>query len=153
MLVSLCLGALVAVTGCAGIGSASARAPARALPADPAAVRASHAALVCAGMHKPQIRRLLGEPDEISAPPSATDADAREQWIYHFARATDYRVVVTEMEDVPYFDPITEELRIVKEPRPSQQRINRTDTLTLTFDGPRVVAVRRDSDRRSSFDR
>lgn len=104
-------------------------------------LRLRAAQIVRVGMHKPQIMELLGEPKRIEPPRNANGM--REVWEYEIIYPPRYKTVVAQMELVPYVDPFTGELKMLEEPVPNQQRIQRFETLLLTFRGPRMIDLER----------
>jgi outer membrane protein assembly factor BamE (lipoprotein component of BamABCDE complex) len=99
------------------------------------------AQLLRVGMHKPQVLELLGEPKHTEPPRNANGM--RETWEYEIIHHPQYKTIVAQMELVPYVDPFTGELKWLEEPVQNQQRIQKHETLTLTFRGPRLIDLER----------
>ena len=102
------------------------------------------------GMRSTQVAGWLGEPQSVNA--SSTDP-AEEQWIYRTPLPPTYRNVAIEIQEVPWVDPITGEMKIIREPLPGQQRIDGTEILTLTFREGILHQIDRSLDERKSFSR
>ncbi len=111
--------------------------------------RVFRAQLLRLGMHKPQVLDWLGEPKE--SDPATNANGMRETWVYEVIHAPAYKTVVAEMTEVPYVDPFTGIMRMIEEPVINQQRIQRFETITLTFRGPRVIDIERQVEDRSEF--
>ncbi len=147
----------LALVGWSGCASAASRGdPGQSRPAASAlgtgydsAARIQRAHLLRLGMHKPQVLDWLGEPKSTEAASNANGM--RETWVYEIIHAPVYKTIAAEMEDVPYVDPFTGQLRYLKEPVLNQQRIQRFETITLSFRGPRVIDIERKIDDRSHF--
>ncbi len=95
------------------------------------------------GMHQPQVLALMGEPDRREPADDAKADSGRSTWTYTFRHPPVYRDIAAATQAVPYEDPLTGQLIWVDEPVPDQQRIDRTETLVLTFAGPRLVDLDR----------
>lgn len=112
-------------------------------------VRIHYANLLRMGMHKPQVLAWMGEPGETTAANNANGM--RETWTYEIVHPPIYKTIVATMEEVPYMDPFTGELKWLEEPVLNQQRLQRIDTITLTFRGPRIIDLAREVDVNSHF--
>ena len=110
---------------------------------------AHRAQLVRIGMHKPQIIEWLGEPK--SSVPASNANGMRETWTYEIEHRPNYKTIAAVTELVAYVDPITGVLRWIEEPVYNQQRIQRKETIQLTFRGPRLIDIERSVDRVASY--
>ncbi|WP_221032610.1 hypothetical protein [Actomonas aquatica] len=111
--------------------------------------RIQRAAMLRVGMHQPQVLEWLGEPQHREPATNATGM--RETWVYTIRHAPSYKTIVAEMEEVPYVDPFTGELKMLEEPVLNQQRIQILETITLIFRGPRMIDLSRETETRSTF--
>lgn len=102
------------------------------------------------GMVQSHVRDWMGEPDSIES--VTEDNQIRETWSYTRQLATSYKTVAAEMEEVPYVDPFTGQMRSTYEPRTTQQRQTAREHIRLIFVEGRLVDIRRRTDRASQFD-
>ncbi|GAB5561034.1 MAG: hypothetical protein SynsKO_26810 [Synoicihabitans sp.] len=64
-----------------------------------------------------------------------------------------YRPITTGMRDVPYVDPITGEMRMLKEPIAAEQRVDREEKIVVVIRHDQVISVDRRISENSSFSR
>lgn len=94
-------------------------------------------------------RVLLGEPQEAKS--ITNDTGVWDRWVYKNDLVPLYRQVVTEMEEVPFIDPINGNEMTLLEPRAGHQRIERRETVTLTFRDGGLFTLTRHVDQSTSF--
>lgn len=97
------------------------------------------------GQKQEDIRRWLGEPMSVRAADGASAglADtAVELWLYQATLPPGYKEVVAEMEEIPFYDPITGESKPQQQARPSLQRVDRTAMVVLAFAEGKLVDIR-----------
>ena len=119
---------LVSWTGCQSITSPS---PGSQTAEQKLAVRNALVGALKFGMSKSQVQSWLGEPH--TNIPSLPQEPGEEQWVYENRLPPRYKTIAIEIEEVPWVDPITGEMFLLREPLTGQQRIEGTEILTLTF--------------------
>jgi len=117
---------MVALQGCAGGPADDGPHPAAAQA--PVAAAKSQVALR-KGMKPEEVRQALGNPARIQ--PLEVPVGKAEKWIYVRGRKTETRQVVTGSKDVPYFDPFTNQTRMIPEPVYADEATIITEELVL----------------------
>lgn len=92
---------------------------------------------------------LLGEPDRTDEITNESGIWAR--WVFERDIAPIYREMVTEMVEVPFVDPVNGQESIILEPRAGHQRIDRQETITLTFHNNLLVNLTRSVEAKPAF--
>lgn len=112
---------LVPAAALVGAGCSSPTSGPASQPPPPSAVTAaaSHSPAdpfqkLAKGLTAAQIKALLGEPHEIK--PFAAKGLISEIWIYQRSRPGKSRQVVARMQEIPYVDPLTGNMRTIQEP-------------------------------------
>lgn len=98
------------------------------------------------GLTMAEVKALIGEPLQVRNEVLAgKDAPAAKVtlWVYGRTLSSDYKTVVAEMEEVPYFDPLTGEAKPQQQPIHSQERIDRSELIVLAFTGGKVTDIQR----------
>lgn len=103
------------------------------------------------GMRLERVQALLGEPSAVT--PGTGDNYVQETWTYQITRPPVYRTIVAEMQEVPWVDPITGEMKTVQEPINDQQRLDQQETLTLVFRYGQLITIDRQLTEHRSFSR
>lgn len=131
--------AVIALLGLAGCETTSSRS------SKPASDR------LIVGLTTTQLDELLGDPEKVE--PATMFNRAEETRHYTIAHTPEYRDTVAEMKDVPFVDPITGVMRMIKEPIVDQQRIERNEQITVVIQHDHVINIDRRIVKRSSFSR
>lgn len=86
------------------------------------------------GMRAAEVLALLGPAEEISA--AVTEGTKSEVWLYRHLYSGKPKTVAAEMQEVPFFDPVTGAMRMVMEPvmRTEVTRVSETTELLLIKD-------------------
>lgn len=102
------------------------------------------------GMPATQVRELLGLPAEVT--PSVTAGVKSEIWTYRESYPGKTQSVPGEMQEIPYVDPISGEMRMIKQPilRTEITRIAETTELLL-IEGKLIEWKQRREARRGYF--
>ena len=103
---------------------------------------------IAVGMQPDQVREVLGEPGEITL--GEDDNAGKEIWVYRIQQPVEMRNVVTRMEEVPFVDPSSGVITTIEEPVTQQERIDRTDILTLLFENDQLANINREVQERRS---
>ena len=103
------------------------------------------------GMRTERVEALLGPAEAVSRGAGADYVE--ETWIYQIEHPPVYRTIVAEMQDVPWVDPITGEMKTLQEPVTDQQRLDRRETITLVFRYGQLMTIDREIDEHRSFSR
>ncbi len=124
-----------------GTGCESVPRPAKVLP--PNEIRV--------GMTVEELDEKLGTPGEVEP---ATETNRMEETRYYTVEHPPvYRPITTGMQEIPYVDPITGIMRMIKEPITAKQRINREEKITIVIRHNQVIRVDRRTSENSSFSR
>ena len=92
---------------------------------------------------------LLGESDKIDE--ITNESGVWVRWTFEQEIAPIYREMVTEMVEVSFVDPVNGQESIILELRPGHQRIDRQETITLTFHNSLLVNLTRSVEAEPAF--
>ena len=92
---------------------------------------------------------LLGDPDKTDE--ITNESGVWERWTFEQDIAPIYREMVTEMVEVPFVDPVNGQESIILEPRAGHQRIDRQETIILTFHNNLLVNLTRSVEAEPAF--
>lgn len=116
------------------VDAASTPAAANAPALDPKLDPAKNPRAIAKGMTADEVLRRLGEPAEKR--PMTTPAGQAEVWVYRRKVGTVRRQTATDIEEIPYVDIATGQVRTVPQPKYSMETIDvEEDTSLLIFDG------------------
>jgi hypothetical protein len=101
------------------------------------------------GMKPAEIEAVMGTPTSVET--RVVDGVEIVVWTYERPRATRVNLVAATMEEVPWVDPITGELRYLREPGATPERIRETEVITLFLASGQLAEVRRDTTQERSF--
>jgi hypothetical protein len=121
--------AVVALVGCASVSGDKTAGSAGAAKTPVAAGGAGAPLELHNGMNPGEVRQALGNP-ELVQQMGAAKGNA-EKWIYTRGRKTEVRQVVAGTKDVPYFDPMLNEMRMIPEPVYADEATTITEELHL----------------------
>jgi hypothetical protein len=83
------------------------------------------------GMKPGEVRALLGEPAHIK--PVRFSGGEAETWVYERGSESEVRQAVTGTQEVPYFDPFLNQIRMIPEPVYSQETITVVEELHVVW--------------------
>ncbi|MBT5900550.1 MAG: hypothetical protein HOH58_00405 [Opitutaceae bacterium] len=103
------------------------------------------------GMTRVQLQDCLGEPRKIEP---ATEWNRMEGTRYYTVdHPPIYQTITAEMQEVPYVDPITGEMHMLKEPLMDQQRIARVEQIKVVIRHNQVIEIDRQLNENRTFSR
>ncbi len=100
------------------------------------------------GMKKDQVREIMGKPAQIV--PGEGNGSVEESWVYRIQQPPEMRNVITRMEEVPFVNPRSGVMTTIEEPVTEQERIDRTEILTLLFRDDQLANINRAVQERRS---
>jgi len=106
---------------------------------------------ISVGMTPAEVQGVLGEPaevvaDEVSVPPV-------QMWVYRNELPSEFRDVMTRMEEIPFVNPRSGVMTTIEEPVTSQERIDRIEVLTLLFQGNQLAKINRQVEENRTLNR
>lgn len=111
----------------------------------------SPAGQLIVGMRTEKVTELMGPADSVTR---GTGNDyVEETWVYEIEHPPVYRTIAAEMQDVPWVDPITGEMKMLQEPITDQQRLDRVEKITLRFRHGQLMSIDRELDEHRAFSR
>ena len=99
-------------------------------------------------MKKDQVREIMGKPAQIV--PGEGNGSVEESWVYRIQQPPEMRNVITRMEEVPFVNPRSGVMTTIEEPVTEQERIDRTEILTLLFRDDQLANINRAVQERRS---
>lgn len=107
------------------------------------------AAALRRGMSPAQVELIMGKPDEVRH--VANQGSTIDIWLYRRAIGSRVEGIAPTVVEVPWVDPVTGELKLLREPLNSEQRIDFVEELSVYLASGQLADVRRTVMRERSF--